>query len=136
MKIQIRRSIFETNSSSVHSITMVSGSEYEKWKNGELLYDRLNRKLVTKEEIEKIKESDKKQCEKHNCKFYEYIYDYENYDYYYDYYKEDSYKDLYFRFLTNDKFFDLNYFEYTTFAKSYITNNGEEVVAFGFYGYN
>ena len=137
MKIQIRRSIFETNSSSVHSITMVSGSEYEKWKNGELLYDRLNRKLVTKEEIEKIKESVKKQCEKDNCKFSEYIYDYENYDYYYNYYnKEDSYKDLYFRFLTNDKFFDLNYFDYKTFAKSYTTNNGEEVVAFGFYGYN
>ena len=48
MKTQIRRSIFETNSSSTHSITMVSGSEYDKWKNGELLYDIDNETLVTK----------------------------------------------------------------------------------------
>ena len=43
---------------------------------------------------------------------------------------------MYFRFLTYDKLFDLNYFEYNTFAKSYTTNNGEEVVAFGFYGHD
>ena len=42
---------------------MVSGSEYDKWKNGELLYDKDNETLVTKEEIEKIKEDDKKMYE-------------------------------------------------------------------------
>lgn len=129
MKIQIRRSIFETNSSSVHSITMVSGSDYDKWKNGELFYDRLNRKLVTKEEIEKIKESDKKNHEdymkKHNLN-----YDFDESEY--DYNKEDGY----IRFLTYDKFFDWNYNEYDTFTDYYTTNGGEEVVAFGFYGHD
>lgn len=33
---QIRRGVFETNSSSVHSITMCSGEEFEKFRNGEV----------------------------------------------------------------------------------------------------
>jgi len=34
MKRQIRRSVFETNSSSTHSITMCSNTDFEKWENG------------------------------------------------------------------------------------------------------
>ena len=36
MKRQIRFGVFETNSSSVHSLTIVSKEEYEKFKNDEL----------------------------------------------------------------------------------------------------
>lgn len=46
MKRQIRQGVFETNSSSVHSLTMCSAEDYEKWKKGELVYDRWGRKLV------------------------------------------------------------------------------------------
>ena len=35
MKVQIRRSVFETNSSSTHSLTLTSSSNWEKFKNGE-----------------------------------------------------------------------------------------------------
>ena len=122
MKTQIRRSIFETNSSSVHSITMVSGSEYDKWKNGELFYDKDTGNLVTKEEIEKIKEDDKKRYESYGWQFDELEYDYT---------REDSN----IRFLTYNKFFDLSYIHHETFTDNYKTKNGEEVVAFGFYGY-
>ena len=38
MKREVRRGVFETNSSSVHSLTMCSGEEYKKWENGEVLY--------------------------------------------------------------------------------------------------
>lgn len=38
MKIQIRRNVFETNSSSVHSITMCSKDDFEKWKNNSNYY--------------------------------------------------------------------------------------------------
>lgn len=31
MKMQIRQGVFETNSSSVHSLTMCSSEEYKKW---------------------------------------------------------------------------------------------------------
>jgi len=37
MKRQTRREVFETNSSSVHSITMCMQSDYEKWKNGDTI---------------------------------------------------------------------------------------------------
>lgn len=43
---QIRRNVFETNSSSTHSITMCMKSEFEKWVNGELAWSRWERKLV------------------------------------------------------------------------------------------
>ena len=36
---QVRRSVFETNSSSTHSITICTEDEYEKFKSGELMYD-------------------------------------------------------------------------------------------------
>lgn len=39
MKINIRNNVFETNSSSVHTLCICTEDEYEKFKNGELLYD-------------------------------------------------------------------------------------------------
>ena len=46
MKKQIRRGVFETNSSSVHSLTMCTSSDYDKWKNGELVWSRWDDKLI------------------------------------------------------------------------------------------
>lgn len=46
MKRQVRRGVFETNSSSVHSITMCTKSDYDKWKNGELVWYRWGDELV------------------------------------------------------------------------------------------
>ena len=37
MKRQIRRGVYETNSSSTHSISMCTESEYDAWENGDLL---------------------------------------------------------------------------------------------------
>ena len=34
--IQIRQGVFETNSSSTHSITIASESDFDKWKNGDV----------------------------------------------------------------------------------------------------
>lgn len=36
MKRQIRRGVFETNSSSVHTLTIVSKEDFERFKKGEL----------------------------------------------------------------------------------------------------
>lgn len=46
MKRQIRRGVFETNSSSVHSITMCMKSEYDRWVAGELVWNRWLGELV------------------------------------------------------------------------------------------
>lgn len=50
MKEVIRRGIFETNSSSVHSLTMCSDDEYSKWRKGELYFDRYKKEFVEKSE--------------------------------------------------------------------------------------
>ena len=52
MKRQIRHGVFETNSSSTHSICICTKNDYEKWKKGELLYSRWSDELVpTRERI-------------------------------------------------------------------------------------
>jgi hypothetical protein len=61
MKRQIRRGVFETNSSSVHSITLCMESDYEKWKNGELIYNRWADELVPiTDEVRKSIEEDER----------------------------------------------------------------------------
>lgn len=39
MKISIRRSVFETNSSSTHSLSVCSKTDFDKWISGELIAD-------------------------------------------------------------------------------------------------
>lgn len=46
MKRQVRKGVFETNSSSTHSITMCTKTDFDKWKNGELAWSRWTRELV------------------------------------------------------------------------------------------
>ena len=43
MRIQIRKGVFETNSSSEHTISIVKKSDFDKWKNGELYAQRLTK---------------------------------------------------------------------------------------------
>lgn len=58
--IQIRENIFETNSSSTHSMVIAMESDFNKWEAGELLYyDGYNEKyrdhkFITKEEALEI----------------------------------------------------------------------------------
>lgn len=46
MKVQIRRSVFETNSSSSHSVTLYSSVEWDKFVAGELKYNLCSGDLV------------------------------------------------------------------------------------------
>lgn len=55
---QVRKSVFETNSSSVHSITMCKESEYNRWQSGELYYRWGN--FITREEADEIIENDRR----------------------------------------------------------------------------
>jgi len=43
---QIRVGVFETNSSSTHSLTIVPEEEYEKWVASELLFDQYKKVLI------------------------------------------------------------------------------------------
>ena len=100
MKRQIRKGVFETNSSSTHSLTMCSNKEYEKWKSGKTLYWGNNNKFGIREDI--IEELKNARYNWNN----ELIYSCVNWD------------------------------DFETFEQHYVTPNGDEVVAFGYYGYD
>ena len=117
----VRNNVFETNSSSTHSITMCKESDFDKWKNGEMYWDRWNESLVSKEEAEKemakLKEefiSEHPDYDKDDIDWEEQLEDYLNSDK---------------KYYTYEEFNDYDYIEYETFEDSY-----DGVVAFGYYG--
>lgn len=111
MKV-IRRGVFETNSSSTHSITMCAKEDYDKWKNGELLLNQYGGGFLTKEEAIKELGNDYKNLSDDELN---------------DMLDEDdwySYK----------RYFSDSYLE--TFSDTYTTKSGEVIIAFGQYGYD
>lgn len=132
MKRQIRHNVFETNSSSTHSLTMCMAEDFDKWENEELLfYDGYEKDVIsgkrfksgnfyTKEDvIEFLKHKGFDNSELDNMdkeEIFDILHEWEFYDY--DYYMYDY----------NDNLESYN--------DRYTTPNGEEVVAFGFYGYD
>jgi hypothetical protein len=123
MKKQIRRGVFETNSSSVHTLTMCSGEEYKKWENGEVLFWRDADTFSTREEI--IEELKVKKT--WSGELYYPDTNWNDEDEVNDVFEEEGIQ-------TCDEFFDDEYYE--TFYDDYTTPNGDKVVVFGYYGYN
>ena len=136
MKRQIRRNIFETNSSSTHSLTMCSEEEFEQWKNGKVLFDEDGETFVKASELSnKDKEYAAQEYEDNKD---EYSKDWSELSetakeiYYKKYAKEND--------LINEdaKTYDEwnNDYELETFVGKYTTKSGDRVVAFGKYGYD
>ena len=124
MKRQIRRGVFETNRSSVHSLTMCSGEEYEKWENGEVLFWSDKDKFGTREDI--IEEMKNMRYSWNNDLCYPNV-NWKDEDEVDDIFSDEGIK-------TCEEFFDNEYFE--TFEQRYTTPNGDKVVAFGYYGHD
>ena len=125
MKISIRRGVFETNSSSTHSLTICTEDEFNKWKNGEmyLTYDGLK----TKEDIMKTWIANKKRWypEKYaNLSEEEIIKEFEK-----DF-EESSYEYKTYEYWQNEESCLESYFE------TYTTPGGEKIYVFGEYGYD
>ena len=123
MKRQIRSSVFETNSSSTHSLTMMMKSDYKRWQTEELyLYDGsgwgwefskpvVNQLYTRDEAIEFVKKNkyykDVDEIDDDALRGYDFIpWDDEGNEYLESFYKE------------------------------FTTPSGETIVAFGEYGYN
>ena len=108
MKIQVRQNVFETNSSSTHSLVVATKSEFEDFKNGKTVYCQYNAgpfkegKFYSKAEV--------------NAWAEEHEDDYDEYD-----------------FQDYDNFFDDEYLE--PFKEEYTTAHGDEIIIFGNYGY-
>lgn len=88
MKIQVRRGVFETNSSSVHSLCICSEDDYDRFKNGELFYNS-RKQILTKNSDDMT---------------------------YGDFLRE------------------LEYFE--SYEEYYTTKSGDDIVVFGYYGFD
>lgn len=136
MKKQIRRCVFETNSSSTHSLTMCSEEEFEAWKRGELLFDEWTGKFVSPADLS---DHDKKMAEK----------DYEaNKDEFKKDWKDlsDNAKQKYYKKYAKDNYIidedSKTYEQYINdsylerFVQRYTSKNGDKIVAFGEYGYD
>lgn len=129
MKRQIRRGVFETNSSSTHSLTMCLKSDYDKWENGELL-------LYTGRGYGYPEDNSPK--ENH---FYtkEQVIEFEKTSHYppaddMDWDSEEAEEHLREREWRTYENYDDEYLEW--FEDTFTTPSGEEVVAFGQYGYD
>ena len=146
MYYQIRRMVFETNSSSVHSLSLCNWSDYERWSNGELFYEQYGRGFVTLEEVvnsEDFKKTEVSKYIKDNLSlFKEMAYAYEELSYDDDYWRiiderseelnntiKDEIRDM--EVYSIDSFFAKT--DYETFIESK-NIDGVNVVAFGYFG--
>lgn len=118
MKV-IRRGVFETNSSSTHSITMCSRKDYDRWFKGEVFLDwhadSPENSFITREEaVERLKKK--------------------SWSARIDFNDEDAVNEALWEMgiVTPDKYFGSDYLE--SYEDSYTTAGGEEVIAFGVYG--
>lgn len=137
MKRQIRRGVFETNSSSTHSLTMCDEETFEKWKSGDLLYDKYAEEFInaSPELSDEQKNGAKEYYEYSMKKYWKQwgdLTDSEKEEWYDKYATEEGIvpEDA----VTYDQFMDDAYLE--SFVDRYTTKNGDKVVAFGVYGYD
>lgn len=130
---QIRKNVFETNSSSTHSLTMCTKEEYDNWKNGKLLFDSYYKKFVSSLELTKADfEKAENNYESHKQKYqknWNQLTKEEQEKYTLGYIKENKSMD---EIVTYPEWLDRNDY-LDTFYKEYTTKNNEKIVAFGAY---
>ena len=76
----IRRNVFETNSSSTHSLCICTQEEYDKWKNKEAIFDRWGEEIISAEDYLKLEDK----WVKEECQTYDEYFD-DEYLEFYDY---------------------------------------------------
>lgn len=141
--IQIRDNVFETNSSSTHSVTIAPKSEYDAWvEDKDIIFNADTGEFVSREAaIEAVREIDKDYQESswyHPIESYmwydapdddsirmcknidnvpeEYVDKYLAYHQFYTYYEYEQYDEL------------------EKYSEQYETQSGDEIVVFGMYG--
>lgn len=122
MKVQIRQGVFETNSSSTHSLSMCLETEWRDFESGKIWMrsngDGFIDPETAKEENEKTLAERKAICKKHGWSFDEDDYDYlmhQSYQMYMD---------------------NLDRGSYEQFVERRILSDGTSVIGFGYFGYD
>ena len=121
--IQVRNGVFETNSSSTHSIAICTKNEFDAWRGGEIYINEgwwsssnsqyKNKRFLTENEARALIMS---------SSFYRPMEDDESLDHYFREFEIYSYEDW--------------GSEYESDVTRYTTPGGEEIVAVCYYGYN
>lgn len=140
MKRQIRRGVFESNSSSTHSLCICTKDEFERWKMEELLFDSWEDKFIEVACLDQLTEEDKEHTQAtYNAKKQKYWKAWEELS-------EEEREELYHDVLEQKK--SRVGYEYETYAeymydgylesytKTYTSPSGDELVIFGKYGYD
>ena len=135
MKRQIRRGVFETNSSSTHSVSyslhMCSEDIYDKWKNGELVFDRNKEEFVEVSSLELTNEDKESVKASYNNKKQKYWKDWEDLS---DSEVAELYAEKAREKMPNYRFRTYEYYMMMAedvIEEHYTTPNGEEIVCFG-----
>ena len=117
--LQIRRDVFETNSSSTHSLTIMDSDDFEKWCKGELYLDCSYNKsyepfFLTPEKLKELLLDDGVNIDD-SKEVGMYLYDNEIFTY-----------DTFMKYYEN----------YDTFTSTFIDKQGKNKVAVSYYGYD
>lgn len=118
MKVQIRQGVFETNSSSTHAVSVCTKQQWEDYKAGKIWLNSYLNFLpadAAEEYNNDVLAKEKERCERGGWNFN----------------REDYESDLYHSY--NDDYED---YTYEWFNNHFTLDNGCEVVAFGYYGYD
>ena len=148
-KLQIRQGLFETNSSSTHTITIVDAEDFENWEKDKVWYNTgeddflpidkaidANIKILEHDFLEdgnKLPESFKEKYRE--LKNFELAYEETQDDFDFDFDYDDIRWEWESFYLSREAWRDSND-EYEDYDESYTTKHGDKVVAFGYYGYN
>ena len=136
---QIRRNVFETNSSSTHSLTMCSQSQFDDWKAGKILFNKWSDEFVQQYTMtDEDKNSAMEQYKNINddkpfYKKWDELSEDEINSWYQKYYEE--HKGDYNGLVTYNEYF-YSYDGLETFTETYISASGDKIIAFGKFGYD
>lgn len=136
---QIRRMTFETNSSSTHSLTMVSQETFDKWCDGQVLLNDWNDDFIEAQELtsDDYEEAGAKYelCKGKYYKSWDELSKEEQKEYTTEYVLRNNKKNNYSEYVTRSEWLD-RHSNLETFTQHYTTENGDKIVAFGYYGYD
>ncbi len=134
--INIRTGVFETNSSSVHSMVLCDANDYEDWVKGKKLYN-VNYNYNGRHYIEAPMFVTPEEAAEYDSN---YPYPEEHHEDYWGGWElefqdeEDNWHER--QFITLEEYERAYSYMYETFDDSFTTPGGEEVIAFGFYGHD
>lgn len=149
MIFQVRQGVFETNSSSTHTLTICSKDDFDKWEKGEVFWldndwQKLgtDKEFVTPKELEELAEQYNEEQQKridsgdkfaHTVDIDKVLNEQRDCDSYYNSYWDTERSA--FEAYTMDDWYARNG-DLETYSRSFTSPSGDEMVAFGAFGYD